>query len=221
VKGQRSTQVGRFTYDVVAGTWEWDDEVFRIHGLDPGSITPTTDYVLNCKHPEDRERVAAVLAQTSTTGRPFSISYRLIDANSVERRVVLVCEGGVCEGDTVTSIDGYYIDLTDDFRAEGEVLASQAIAASVEHRATIEQAKGSLMFAYGLDADQAFAMLGWWSSHHQVKVRDLAARLVDTMESGSATSEELRLRFDALLHDVAAPPPPGEPAGQPAAPVPD
>jgi hypothetical protein len=200
---RREAQVGRFTCDLVTGTWEWDDEVFRIHGLEPGSITPTTEYVLNGKHPEDRERVAAVLTQAARTGEPFSVSYRLIGADGVERRVVVVCEGGVCEDDTVTSIDGYYVDLTADFRAESQEFANEAVAAASESRAIIEQAKGSLMLAYGLDANQAFAMLTWWSSHRNVKVRELASRLVEMWESGSATSDELRQRFDVLLHDIA------------------
>jgi hypothetical protein len=199
--------VGRFACDLLKGTWAWDDEVFRIHGLEPGTITPTTEYVLNCKHPEDRERVAGVITQASRTGEPFSISYRLIGADGVERRVVLVCEGGVCEDERVTSIEGYYVDLTADFREESEEFASEAVAASAEHRAIIEQAKGSLMLAYGLDADQAFAMLNWWSSHRNMKVRDLAARLVATWESGSATSGDLRQRFDALLDDITTPTP--------------
>jgi len=197
---------GRFTYDVASGTWDWDDEVFRIHGLAPGSITPTTDYMLQCKHPEDRSRVAAVLTRASGTGEVFSLSYRIHAADGVERRVVLVCEGGMCEDDVVTTISGYYIDLTNDFREEGEALASEAIAASAEHRATIEQAKGSLMLAYGLDADQAFAMLRWWSSKRNIKIRELAERLVETARLGEVTDSGLRSGFDALLHDISEEP---------------
>ncbi len=208
MRSGREAQVGRFTCDLLTGTWEWDDEVFRIHGLEPGSITPTTEYLLNAKHPEDRERVAAVLRQASLTGEPFSISYRLTGTDGVERRVVLVCEGGVCEDDTVTSIDGYYVDLTAEFRAEGEQYATAAVAASAESRAVIEQAKGSLMLAYGLDADQAFSMLNWWSSHRNLKVRELATRLVTAWEGGTASSDDLRHRFDALLHDIASTPRP-------------
>lgn len=196
---------GRFTYDVASGTWEWDDEVFRIHGLRPGSIVPTTDYLLQCKHPEDRARVAAVLTQASSTGEVFSISYRILAADGVERRVVLACEGGMCEDDVVTTISGYYIDLTRDFREEGAALASEAIAASAEHRATIEQAKGSLMLAYGLDADQAFAMLRWWSSRRNIKIRDLAERLVEIASTGGVSDSSVRNGFDALLHDISAP----------------
>ena len=200
---QPGQTAGRFSHDVASGTWEWDDEVFRIHGLEPGSITPTTDYMLACKHPEDRDRVAAVLAQASATGEAFSVSYRINCADGVERRVVLVCEGGMCEDDVVNSIEGYYVDLTRDFDEEGAALANEAIAASAESRATIEQAKGSLMLAYGLDADQAFAMLQWWSSSRNVKIRELAERLVETARSGGATDTSVRNGFDALLHDIA------------------
>lgn len=200
---ESSNLAGRFSYDVVEGTWEWDDEVFRIHGLEPGSITPTTDYLLECKHPEDRARVAAVLARASSTGEAFSISYRIIAADGVERRVVLICEGGMCDDDVVTTIDGYYVDLTRDFAEEGAALANEAVAASAESRATIEQAKGSLMLAYGLDADQAFAMLQWWSSSRNVKIRELAERLVETARNGEATDSSVRSGFDALLHDIA------------------
>ena len=196
---------GRFSYDVVSATWEWDEEVFRIHGLQPGSITPTTDYMLQCKHPQDRARVAEVLARATATGEVFSVSYRLIDADGVERRVVLVCEGGMCEDGVVTSIGGYYIDLTTDFREEGEALATEAVAASAEHRATIEQAKGSLMLAYGLDAAQAFAMLKWWSNSRNMKIRELAERLVEIARTGEASDCSVRNGFDALLHDLTTP----------------
>jgi len=199
-------RAGRFTYDVAHGTWEWDDEVFRIHGLPPGSITPTTDYMLQCKHPEDRDRVAEVLGHAGQTGEVFSLSYRILAADGIERRVVLVCEGGMCEDDVVATISGYYIDLTSDFQEEGAALATEAIAASAEHRAKIEQAKGSLMLAYGLDADQAFAMLRWWSSKRNIKIRDLAERLVETASMGEVTDSGLRSGFDALLHDLSAEP---------------
>jgi hypothetical protein len=197
-------RVGRFAYDVRADTWDWDEEVFRIHGVRPGSVAPTTDYVLRCKHPDDRERVAAVLVQATTTGEPISVSYRLLGADGVERKVVLVCERAMCDGDDVATISGYYIDVTEDFEHEADEHAREAVAASAEHRATIEQAKGALMLAYGLDADQAYAMLNWWSRNKNVKVRELARRLVDLSQEGQITHQDLRHSFDRHLHDVSS-----------------
>jgi hypothetical protein len=202
-------RVGRFTYDVTTQTWKWDDEVFRIHGLAPGEIEPTMSYVLDCKHPQDRERVAHVLSQATTTGEPFSVCYRLNAHDGAERRVVLVCEGGVCDADAevpVTQLDGYYIDLTDDFALATSEEAREAVAASAEHRATIEQAKGSLMMAYGLDADQAFAMLRWWSRNKNMKIREIAEHLTDVSTAGEVSDPGLRRTVDNLLHDVSLSP---------------
>jgi len=211
---QGSPRVGRFTHDVAARTWKWDDEVFRIHGLEPGDVEPTTEYVLGCAAPDDRERVAEVLIRSTTTGEPFSVCYLLDAEDDTERRVVLVCEGGVCDPDTevpVTQLDGYYVDLTDDFAQVASEEAREAVAASAEHRAAIEQAKGSLMLAYGLDADQAFAMLRWWSRSKNVKVRDLAEHLTEIASSGELTDQPLRRTMDNLLYDGAAPGPESTP----------
>ena len=198
-------QTGRFSYDALTGKWDWDDDVFRIHGLEPGSVVPTTELVLASKHPDDRARVQALLEHISGNGGPFSISYRLIGADGVERRIVLVGEGAVCEPDDTTRIEGYYIDLTQDFDEESGETAAAAVEASAKSRAVIEQAKGALMLAYGLDPDQAFSMLRWWSSNHNIKVRDLAARLVEVARVGEATDAELRTNIDAQLHEITSP----------------
>ena len=42
---------GRFSFDAATGKWDWDDDVFRIHGLAPGSVTPTTELVLQAERP--------------------------------------------------------------------------------------------------------------------------------------------------------------------------
>lgn len=197
-------RIGKFSFNTVAGIWDWDEEVFRIHGLQPWSLTPTTEYMLSCKHPEDRAGVAEVLVRAQRDGKPFSVSHRLIAADGVERRVLMVCDAGVRAGaESVTSIAGYYIDLTEDFRRENVKAANKAVVESAEHRATIERAVGGLMVAYGLTSEQAFGMLRWWSQNKNVKVRDLAARLVEAASKGAASGLEIRKTFDALLHDLS------------------
>lgn len=192
---------GRFEYDVGLDAWQWDEEVFHIHGYAPGSVEPTTKLFVESKHPEDRGRVEALIQQVRQTGEPFSVSYRLIRADGSERRVVLVGEG-VREGDSLRAIEGYYLDLTSDFEAEGEETAQAAVEASAESRAVIEQAKGMLMLAYGLDADASFAMLRWWSRNRNIKVREIAERLVDVTAENEVAGTDVRVAIDALLHDI-------------------
>ena len=200
-----TTRVGRFTFDTLAQVWTWDDEVFRLHGLPADTPTVTTDQLLARKHPDDRARIAAVLTLAMTDGRPFSTTFRLLGGDGVERRVLLVCDGGVRGvDDTITSIAGYYVDLTEEFRQEGQQQARRAVEESAKNRATIEQAVGGLMVAYGLDAEQAFEMLRWWSQDKNVRVRDLAARLVAAASAGASTDVAIRTTFDDLLHDLTA-----------------
>lgn len=197
-----SRPTGRFAFDAGTNKWDWDDEVFRIHGYAPGSMQPTTQLMLDSKHPEDRDRVKSLLERVSRSAEPFSISYRLIGADGVERRVVLVGEGAMCEAGDSAIVEGYYIDLTSDFDDEVAEGADAAVEASAQSRAAIEQAKGALMLVYGLDSDQAFAMLRWWSRNHNIKLRDLAEQLVAIIRAGEVTGSEQQLAIDAMLHDL-------------------
>ncbi|WP_156737654.1 PAS domain-containing protein, partial [Mycobacterium sp. E735] len=71
-------RVGRFRFFLDGQRWEWSDAVARMHGYRPGQVEPTTDLLLKHKHPEDRERVAAVLDRVMR-GKPFSSRHRIID----------------------------------------------------------------------------------------------------------------------------------------------
>ncbi len=53
------------------------------------------------------------------------------------------------------------------------------VAAAMRSRAVIEQAKGMLMAERGVNADQAFDLLRRMSQHQNVKLAELAARMVE------------------------------------------
>lgn len=202
--GTDSRVTGRFTFEPATDTWQWDDEVYRIHGLEPGPVHPNTEFVLASKHPDDRERVRALLDRVVRTGESFSLSYRLVAADGTEKRVVLVGDGDGNDAAGSTRIAGYYIDLTQDFVDENEEYAAAAVRAAAASSAVIEQAKGILMLAYGLDEEQAFAMLRRWSRHRDLTVRVLAERLVERTPGGPASDVQRRHELDALLHDLTA-----------------
>jgi hypothetical protein len=69
-----------------------------------------------------------------------------------------------------------------------------------EHRALIEQAKGMLMFVYGLDADEAFDVLRSQSQQHNVKLLLIAEQVVkDLVELAVNKGPARRLAFDGLM----------------------
>ncbi len=201
-------QTGRFVYDVKAGTWEWDDDVYRLHGYRPGEVQVTTELVLQHKHEQDRDRVESRLREAMADGAPFNIYYRILVGGAV-RRVVLVGEGEHDQDDPppgapVDRLVGYYLDLSPELEAETSAAADAAVAASAAARDTIEQAKGILMLGYGLDADAAFAMLKWWSRNRNVKVREVADRLIQVAREGHVSHPGLRRLLDSLLDDLTS-----------------
>ncbi|HWJ67786.1 MAG TPA: PAS and ANTAR domain-containing protein [Nocardioides sp.] len=201
-------QTGRFVFNVATSTWEWDEDVYRIHGYLPGEVEPTTELVMRHKHEQDREFVERTLAEAIADGSPFNIYYRILVGDEV-RRVVLVGEGeyddGHPHGGRVDRLVGYYLDLSPEMEVETSAAADAAVAASAQARDTIEQAKGILMLGYGLDADAAFAMLKWWSRNRNVKVRAVADRLIQVAREGHVSHPGLRRLLDALLDDLTTP----------------
>jgi GAF domain-containing protein len=67
---------------------------------------------------------------------------------------------------------------------------SERLSEAMEHRAIIEQAKGMLMAAQGCTADEAFQLLVKASQRENVKLRDLAHRIVADAISRRQKSEE-------------------------------
>ncbi|RRQ21077.1 sensor domain-containing protein [Thiohalobacter thiocyanaticus] len=52
-EAQRIAHVGSWDCDIVTEEMEWSDEMFRIHGLEPGSRTPGYELLAERVHPED------------------------------------------------------------------------------------------------------------------------------------------------------------------------
>ncbi len=184
--------VGRFRFFVDGRRWEWSDAVARMHGYKPGTVEPTTELLLQHKHPDDRERVAAVLDRV-LNGKPFSSRHRIIDTAGRTRCVIVAGDRMVDDTGAPIGTSGFYVDVTDSLHSE----ISNVLSAVAEARARIEQAKGVLMAAYGISAERAFDVLVWRSQETNMKVRDLAARFLDAV-AGTA-SPDTRTHVDHAL----------------------
>lgn len=181
---------GRYRYDLATERWWWSDETFQIHGFEPGDVVPTTTLVLAHKHPDDRARVARILQGAAATGEPFSSIHRIMDARGRERTLTVVGEG-MRDPETrqVYQLAGYFVDVTAAVEARAAEAASASIRASAASRAPIEQAKGIVAFALGIDVDEAFERLRRTSNHTNVAVREVARRIVGLAPAGGSAAD--------------------------------
>ena len=190
-------RVGAFRFYFDDQRWEWSEQVQRMHGYQPGAVTPTTELVLSHKHPEDRDQIAQTIDTIRRTGQPLSSRHRIIDTGGKVRSVVVVGDELCDEQGRVVGTKGFYIDATPDEREQQDLMSAQ-LAVIAENRAVIEQAKGVLMAAYGITADRAFEILVWRSQETNIKLRDLTTRFMDAI-STSHLSPESRSNVDHTL----------------------
>nr|WP_033325968.1 PAS and ANTAR domain-containing protein [Promicromonospora sukumoe] len=206
--------VGRYRLELSTGRWAWSDEVFLMHGFQPGEVVPTTELVLAHKHPDDRERVDHVMRDATATGRPFSSVHRIRDAQGTIRTLTVTGQATRDpQSGAVTEIRGYFIDVTAANRESAAQQASSFIQASSANRAPIEQAKGVLMVAFGIDDPTAFDRLRVASNQLNVPVRDLARWLMNWFTDASTAEMPTA---DELADFLIAPVPTVGPEHQPA-----
>ncbi|OBH97130.1 PAS and ANTAR domain-containing protein [Mycobacterium sp. E2733] len=170
-------RMGTFRFYFDGQRWEWCEQVARLHGYEPGTVTPTTELVLAHKHPDDRKQIAATLDDIRCNHGPFSTRHRIIDVQGNVHQVVVVGNQLVDAAGTVVGTEGFYVDVTPTDRADQEALTAE-VAKFTKNRAIIERAKGMLMVIYGIDETTAFVLLKWRSQQNNVKLRPLARQIV-------------------------------------------
>lgn len=190
---------GPFRYNVPARTWWWSDDLYRIHGFEPGEVVPTTDLLVAHKHPEDAAVATAIILNAFTSGEPFALWHRIIDARMRTRTVVSVGDGVRDGSGRLVEVRGYMVDVTGSKRGQTARDIDEAVRRSAESRGAIEQAKGMLMAALGLDADQAFVLLKRNSQNANVKLRELAQTLLDTFAEMRKAGLDVQKAIEQVL----------------------
>ncbi|MEU7767653.1 PAS and ANTAR domain-containing protein [Nocardia sp. NPDC049190] len=191
--------VGSFRFWFDDQRWEWSDEVAAIYGYASGSMQPSTELLLSHKHPDDRERVAQSIAVAVRTGEPFCGRHRVIDTAGQIHHVIVVADRMLDDRNEVVGTTGYFVDVSDTIEENRQEILDDTLPELVESRAVIEQAKGVLMFVYGINAEQAFGVLQWRSQETNTKLRTLALLLVDQILAMGGGPATLRTSFDHLL----------------------
>ena len=194
-------RVGWFRFYFDDQRWEWSPEVHKMHGYLPGSVCPTTALVLSHKHPDDYRQIADTLEEIRRTRRAFSSRHRIRDVQGRVHHVVVVGDQLHADNDsgTIIGTHGFYLDVTP-MEQERQQELTAAVAEIAENRAAINQAKGMLMMAYGIDAESAFELLKWRSQQTNVKLRTLAEQVVaDFQALGGGEVLPRRSVYDNVL----------------------
>jgi PAS domain S-box-containing protein len=84
-EAQGLAHVGSWIWDIPANRVSWSDELYRIYGLEPGSIEVTFDAYLERVHPEDRMLVRENVERAYSSAEPFLFEHRLVHPDGIVR----------------------------------------------------------------------------------------------------------------------------------------
>lgn len=137
-EAERVSGRGSWQWDITSGVVTWSDQMFRVFGLEVGSIEPSYEGYISRIHPDDRESVVARIADTLKTQNPWEDVKRALKGDGTE--FLLATQGSVvadAEGKPLRMI-GVCGDVT--AQAEAERARSQlAAVVSSSHDAIISQ----------------------------------------------------------------------------------
>jgi hypothetical protein len=203
--GTDGYRMGRFSWEVDSGRLTWTPEVFAIHGFAPGEVLPTQELVESHIHPEDLPDVTALVRRGLEARTPFGSLYRLVDARRRVRTVLAI--GHVVPGQDGDGpvVEGHLVDLSWIEEAATQRGVTDAVQEFKETRAVIEQAKGVLVQLYAIDAEEAFGLMARFSQEANLRVRALAARLVEAAQEDRTPGKHNARDPFALLAEVAGP----------------
>lgn len=119
-EAQRLARLGNWTWDMKNDILEGSEEVFNILGSERYEHT-CSDFIA-AAHAEDRAALKKALMNALRNGAPYSIDYRIIRSDGVER--IVHAQGEVLKGPDGQSerINGTLQDITERKRAEEEVI---------------------------------------------------------------------------------------------------
>ncbi len=109
-------RIGGWEWDVEGQTMSWTRELFRLHGIEPGSVAQGSpelkEYSLACYAPEDREAVLTSFRKCLESAAPYDLEVRFTPEGGTPR-LVRTSGQAVLDGDRVAKVRGIFMDITE------------------------------------------------------------------------------------------------------------
>jgi DNA-binding CsgD family transcriptional regulator len=150
------------------GSWEWipktgeilcSDNLFRLLGHAPGSITPSPEMLIAQVHAMDRERLADVLAAVAAGSDVDRVDYRIVRADGVIRHlqatVAVLDESDPGE----RRVAGLLRDVTSERRVDRKLRAYGSVSEALDEWAEFDSGAVRLLGGLAGALDLAFGAL--------------------------------------------------------------
>ncbi|MBT4889280.1 MAG: PAS domain-containing protein, partial [Rhodospirillales bacterium] len=116
-EAEKLGNIGHWSVDAKSGELYWSDEVYRIHGLEPGSEI-TVEEAIKAYHPEDRQYVSDYVEAALEKKDDFQFEHRIIRPSGEVRYVRSTGAVKLDSKGDIETIFGVFQDITEKKQTE-------------------------------------------------------------------------------------------------------
>jgi PAS domain S-box-containing protein len=131
-EAQRLAQVGNWLWDLRNKSVTWSEELYRIHGRNPGLPAPSYKELPRLLTPESWHRLSAVLKKARRTGVVDDLELELIRPDGSKRWIATCGEAVRDTGGLVVQLRGTVQDITERKRAEERMREYEEVVEGAE-----------------------------------------------------------------------------------------
>jgi PAS domain S-box-containing protein len=150
-EAERVAQLGAWEWNLATGQVWWSDELYRLFGVEVGSVEPSLETSMAFVAPSDYGRVAATLAQTVADSTTLEHEYEVVLPNGEKRRHLSTAGTDIDAAGQPVRMFGVTQDITERKRAE------QTLGESEERFNSFM--KNAPIFAFIKDAESRYVWI--------------------------------------------------------------
>jgi PAS domain S-box-containing protein len=181
---------------VATGEVVWSQEMYRIYGFEPGSVTPGYELFMQIVHPDDRPRVAEVFQKVVREEIGYEVEFRVVRPDGRVRFLHSAGHPVYDEAGKLAEVVGTILDITESRDAEEErrQLLRRLMAAQEEERHRIARQLHDQM---GQDVSALGLMLSTLKARYGAQ-----AELGEQLDSLTVIAKQLSKDIDYLVWEL-------------------
>jgi DNA-binding CsgD family transcriptional regulator len=147
---ERISGMGSWEWVPATGELSWSDNHFRLFGLEPGAIVPSTTFVLEHTHPDDRELLRqAIGTLIAGSAPPRDLEYRILAVDGTTRTFSLTFAAIEAGDGLPRRIVGSVQDVSLLRRLDRDLAAHVAVTRGLDEWSSLEQGALQLLERLG------------------------------------------------------------------------
>jgi len=141
---ERTAAVGSWEWIPETNEASWSENLYRLFGLEPGSIDPSPEYVAGVTHADDQARITRVIERIRNGASYQQVDLRILHPTGETRYLRFSLMEGLDDGGP-RRVFGTAQDITEQHRSEGEIAAHIAVSEAINEWSSFDEGVPNLL----------------------------------------------------------------------------